>query len=153
MSFRVRVSRAVGAAMRAKDAAVIRARKMAHRMWGGISGKADANSRVLDERFLAHGAALIRLDGVGDGVPDRLVGYRGVCVLVEYKNADGRGRLGANQEIFAELWRGGKAWEAWNLDDVEKLLAAMRVSAARAPLPYQRESTSNGEPGEHEAAR
>lgn len=139
--FRGRISRAAAAARRATDTAALRARKMARRVWGIVRGATqDRNARELDDRFLLHGATLIALDAVGDGVTDRLVGYREVNVLVEYKNVNGRGRVADNQKLFAELWRGARVFEAWNVEDVEAILAEMRKIAATLPLPYQREA-------------
>lgn len=106
-------------------------RKRSRMVWGVRRGHADGNAAELDTRFLVHGATVVLLDGVGDGVSDRLIGYRGLCVLVEYKNPNGRNVVSVNQAVFAELWRGGEPLECRTLEDVESILAGMRAAGER----------------------
>jgi hypothetical protein len=87
-------------------------------------GKPDGVARALDDAFLACGATLLRLDSVGDGVPDRLVGLGGRSVLVEYKSL--RGRLSEAQEAMARQWRGGVPFEVRTVEDVSRVVRYLR---------------------------
>ena len=58
----------------------------------------------------AAGASVAVLAGVGFGVPDLLVGWRGVNILMEIKNLEGRGdRLTQDEANFMGAWQGQAA--------------------------------------------
>ncbi len=57
------------------------------------------------------------------GAPDLLVGYRGVNVLVEVKNKDGRGlKLNPLQRAWHAAWMGSKPYVVHEADHVPALL-------------------------------
>jgi hypothetical protein len=96
-------------------------------IWGLLRrAKADGNAKQLDDAFLAHGATLLRLDCVGDGVPDRLVGCAGRDVLAEYKNPETRGKFTEGQALFAQQWRGGTVIEVRTVEDVGRVVRYLR---------------------------
>ncbi len=102
-------------------------------LWG--RGKGDDNAGALDEVAMAFGVSLVKLDSVGDGVPDRLCGYRGIDFTVEYKNPKGHNHgkceLRPSQEAFLRLWRGRPAYLVRNADDWREVLAAVANEALR----------------------
>ena len=51
-----------------------------------FASKRDANAPAIDAALVAAGASVQPLDMVGGGCPDRIVGYRGLTVLMEYKS-------------------------------------------------------------------
>jgi hypothetical protein len=100
-------------------------------VWGG-GARGDHNSRQLDDAFLSRGASLVKLDKVGDGVPDRLVGLAGRDFLVEYKNPGGKCRNNRNkaelrdtQETFHRMWRGRQVFIATSPEDVARIVAVV----------------------------
>ena len=75
-------------------------------------GKVDANQADIVRALRAIGADVQLLSDVGGGVPDLLLGYRGVNILLEVK--DGRKppserQLTPDQVIWHRDWRGQKA--------------------------------------------
>ncbi len=81
----------------------------------------DANSKELDARFKAFGASVWPLERPFD----RLIGYRGRNILVEYKNREtsyGRAGLSKSQRAFAETWRGAPVELCESVDDVPRVL-------------------------------
>jgi hypothetical protein len=66
--------------------------------------RVDANQREIVATFRGMGCTVQHLHAVGHGVPDLLVGVRGVNLLVEIKHEDGK--LNAVQEAWHEAWRG-----------------------------------------------
>jgi len=65
------------------------------------------------------------------GLPDLLVGYRGLNVLLEVKAP--RGELSVEQESFAACWRGEKPW---TVTCVHQALVA--IGAAEPPSKQAR---------------
>jgi hypothetical protein len=69
--------------------------------------RTDHNQAEIAQALRALGASVAILAGVGGGVPDLLVGWRGQNYLLEVKNLDGRGkRLTLAEREFHETWRG-----------------------------------------------
>ncbi len=66
--------------------------------------KVDDNQRAIVAVLRAIGASVRPLHAVGQGVPDLLVGFRGVNYLLEVKAK--RGKLTADQVVFFDEWRG-----------------------------------------------
>ena len=66
--------------------------------------KTDSNQTEIVDALEKIGCSVVDLSRVGDGVPDILVGWRGVCVLLEIKTIGGK--LNPKQTEFAQLWRG-----------------------------------------------
>lgn len=69
----------------------------------------DANHTAIVEALRRLGALVTSLAAVGKGVPDLLVGFRGVNVLLEVKNPQvilSDQQLNAAQKKFHETWPG-----------------------------------------------
>jgi hypothetical protein len=66
------------------------------------AGKKDLNQAAIVAALRAIGCSVQILNQ--GGVPDLLVGFRGVNYLLEVKSA--RGRLTSSQQPFLSLWRG-----------------------------------------------
>lgn len=71
-----------------------------------MTSKRDANHDEVVRTLQAVGVEVLDLSAVGHGCPDLLVSWRGVNVLVEVKNAQGRNRMEATQAMFHNRWRG-----------------------------------------------
>lgn len=68
------------------------------------SARVDRNQTEIVEALRAIGASVQSLAPVGKGVPDLLVGYRGVNFLIEVKGKNGV--LTAPQVTWHAEWRG-----------------------------------------------
>ena len=68
--------------------------------------RTDANQSAIIAVLRQVGATVVDLSAVGKGVPDLLVGHRGVTYLLEVKNLKGRNRLTPDQDVFYAWWRG-----------------------------------------------
>lgn len=69
--------------------------------------RADQNQTAIVQALRAAGCTVAILAGVGGGVPDLLVGWRGQNFLLEVKNPAGRGdRLTPAESDFLATWRG-----------------------------------------------
>lgn len=70
-----------------------------------IRPRADHNQRDIIEALRKIGATVVSLTGVGRGVPDLMVGYRGSTWLLEVKQPGGK--RSQRQMEWAASWRGG----------------------------------------------
>ena len=73
-------------------------------------GRIDDNQQAIVNILRTTGATVVLLSGVGKGVPDLLVGFRGVTLLMEIK--DGKKppsdrKLTTEQQKWHAEWRGG----------------------------------------------
>lgn len=73
-------------------------------------GRIDDNQQAIVNILRTTGATVVVLSGVGKGVPDLLVGFRGVTLLMEIK--DGKKppsdrKLTTDQQKWHAEWRGG----------------------------------------------
>jgi len=73
-------------------------------------GRIDDNQQTIVNILRTTGATVVSLSGVGKGVPDLLVGFRGVTLLMEIK--DGKKppsdrKLTTDQQKWHAEWRGG----------------------------------------------
>ena len=73
----------------------------------------DANHQAIADALVERGARVVSLAGNGKGIPDLLVGWRGVNVLMEVKRPNYRVTRGKNekqtrqdQEAWALKWTG-----------------------------------------------
>ena len=71
--------------------------------------KTDANQSAIVAVLREVGATVVDLSAVGRGVPDLLVGFRGVSYLLEVKNVKGKNRTTPDQDVFYAWWRGAPA--------------------------------------------
>lgn len=88
------------------------------------AAKVDANSDQIVSALRAMGAT-VRIVTQGNGLPDLLVGYRGVTMLLEVK--DGRKppsarKLTPAEEKFFQEWRGGILAIVESVDDAIDIL-------------------------------
>ena len=73
-------------------------------------GRIDDNQQTIVNILRTTGATVVSLSGVGKGVPDLLVGFRGVTLLMEIK--DGKKppsdrKLTTDQQKWHAEWKGG----------------------------------------------
>lgn len=80
--------------------------------------KVDANQAEIVAALRSLGASVISLHDAGSGIPDLLVGFRGVTRLVEVKNPDTKGKLNERQIHWHSLWRGDPVVVVYSVDDV-----------------------------------
>ena len=66
------------------------------------AAKVDSNQDAIVDAYRGLGCTVTSLAGLGRGVPDLLVGYRGKLSLVEVKTP--KGKLRPMQEEFRKLW-------------------------------------------------
>ena len=66
------------------------------------AAKVDSNQDAVVDAYRDLGCTVTSLAGLGRGVPDLLVGYRGKLSLVEVKTP--KGKLRPMQEEFRKLW-------------------------------------------------
>jgi hypothetical protein len=83
--------------------------------------KRDANEGLIVEFLRKHGCTVDRISGTG--VPDLLVGYRGINILMEVK-MPGK-KLRPAQEQWHSRWLGQKA-VVETADDAERVLGAFK---------------------------
>lgn len=93
-------------------------------------GRIDANQPEVVEHLRAHGMSVCILSPMGKGIPDLLVGCRGVNVLIELKDGSKRPseqKLTTDEADWHRDWRGqicvANSREA-ALREVEKVLKA-----------------------------
>ena len=87
------------------------------------NAKVDANHAEVVEEFRKLGASVLSLAMLGKGVPDLLVSWCGVTMLVEVKAP--KGKLSTEQSAFLDRIRGagGVAFMARNYRDVMRELS------------------------------
>lgn len=87
--------------------------------------KVDANQAVIVDTLRKLGASVISLHDAGSGIPDLLVGFRGVTKLIEVKNPDTKGKLNERQLHWHAVWRGDPVAVVYTVDDVIALFPAL----------------------------
>jgi len=101
---------------------------MPKRIWPRRAYTQDANAKELDDAAEAVGATVLALDGLGGGVNDRLIGYKGANFLVEYKTGKWLA-LRQSQKNFRDWWRG--QWAV--VETREELFAVLGVDLVQQP--------------------
>ena len=88
-------------------------------------GKVDQNQREVIDMFRASGAVVHSLASLGGGVPDLLVGYRGLTHLIEVKNPHRTDKDAAapRQAAWRARWRGTPVLVVRTLEDVQAALS------------------------------
>jgi hypothetical protein len=92
------------------------------------AAKVDANQKAIVSAFRRIGASVQVLSAVGKGVPDVLVGFRGVNVLVEIKDgslAPSARALTSDQVRWHAAWAGQVCVADSVPDAVEKVIAVV----------------------------
>lgn len=93
------------------------------------AAKTDANQPELVKVWRDMGATVLDLSGVGKGIADVLVGWRGKWTPVEIKNLEGRGRKLTPAQILlhGEIKRAGLPLAVvTNTDEALAILGARR---------------------------
>jgi hypothetical protein len=90
--------------------------------------RADGNHAEIVKALTAIGATVVDLHRVGGGVPDLLVGYRRVMVLVELKRPGKP--LEPHQAEWAAAWRGSPVLVAHSA--FEAIAGIMAAASGRA---------------------
>ena len=86
--------------------------------------KVDLNhSDIVKEFRKQEGVTVFSIASLGDGVPDIVVGYRGVTTLVEIKSP--KGKLNALQEKWHQAWTGRPVAIVRNVKDTRKVQDAL----------------------------
>lgn len=93
--------------------------------------KRDGNHAEIAACYRDAGATFQDLAAVGGGVPDGVVGFRGVTDLVEIKDPAGEDKIYPVQLTWHRSWRGSVVRVVRTRDDV---LDHLRAMVARAPL-------------------
>lgn len=89
-------------------------------------GKVDANQAEIAEALRRCGASVVSLADVGGGVPDILIGFRGMTYLAEIKTA--HGQLNELQQEWHAAWRGFPVLVLRSVDDAAKALGLYLVN-------------------------
>jgi hypothetical protein len=85
----------------------------------GYAKKVDANQLQIVEYARSLGASVQHLHGVGRGVPDLVIGYKGKNYLAEVKGL--KGKLNELQVKWFTEWS-GQAQVVKNKEDIDTLL-------------------------------
>lgn len=97
----------------------------------------DANHGEIVAALRAVGCTIVDLAAVGGGVPDLLVGYRGVNLLVEVKDGSrvpSERRLRPSQLEFRDEWRGQWAMVGTVGQALELVAAVGRVGTGQGGI-------------------
>ena len=86
--------------------------------------RTDANQSSIIAVLREVGATVVDLSAVGKGVPDLLVGHRGVTYLLEVKNV--KGKTTPDQDAFYAWWRGGPVHIVRTADEALSAIGAIR---------------------------
>jgi hypothetical protein len=84
----------------------------------------DSNHETISEALQWHGCIVADLAEAGGGVPDLLVGYRGIIFLVEVKSPVGV--LSPKQRAFFDTWIEYPALVLRTVDDVRHVMEVLR---------------------------
>lgn len=85
------------------------------------NARVDTNHKAIVDGLRDVGASVVSLAAIGRGVPDLLVGYRGVNYLLEVKTT--KGKLTADQSEFMETFNG----RAYIVRDINEAYIAIGV--------------------------
>ena len=88
------------------------------------AAKVDANQSAIVSQLREIGCTVQDLSRVGGGVPDLLVGFRGVNLLMEVKTA--KGKLNPRQVDWHGEWR-GDAVVVRDFDDALRVIEGVTV--------------------------
>lgn len=94
------------------------------------AAKVDANQSAVVDALTRHGAKVLSLAAIGDGVYDLLVGHRRQLMLMEVKDGDkppSARQLTALQIEFRREWDGYPLHVVTSVDEALEVLFAVRV--------------------------
>lgn len=86
--------------------------------------KVDNNQADIVDALRAVGASVLHLQGLEEGAPDILVGYRGVSFLMELKMDTGR--VSKAQKQWHERWRGLRVAVVRSADESLRVIGAVK---------------------------
>lgn len=89
----------------------------------------DKNHAQIVDALKAFGATVADTSALGGGIPDLLVGYKGVNVWIEVK--DGQGSLTDDQVEFSARWRGASVKVCRTVDDALRAVGVLQDKAPR----------------------
>ena len=101
-----------------------------------FASRVDGNAKEIDDALLECGVSILKLDMIGKGCPDRLMGFRGLSVLIEYKRDYDyqrtvrgkpytervRGKLTDDQEKWIREWQGQPVVIARTIEEAKAAL-------------------------------
>ena len=88
--------------------------------------KVDRNQPEIVQDLRTYGASVVSLAAIHGGVPDLLVGYRGVNLLMEVKDGElpeSKRRLTPKQQEFFVQWGGQRVTVLNSVDAIAELMA------------------------------
>jgi len=88
--------------------------------------RVDANQKLIVGTLQALGASVVLLHDAGAGVPDLLVGYRGITCLVEVKNPDLKGKLNERQQAWHAAWLGAPVAVIYTAEQARDYLESLQ---------------------------
>lgn len=91
------------------------------------AARTDDNHDEIVQALRSVGATVQSLAAVGDGVPDLLVGWRGMNLLIEVKDGSkppSRQRLTPDQVKWHEAWGGRPVFVVSSVDSALKVIGA-----------------------------
>ena len=94
-----------------------------------LRAKVDANQKEIVKALRAGGCSVQILAQVGHGVPDLLIGFRGVTDLAEVKDGDlppSARKLTQDEQSWISAWRGRRVLLLKSLDDVKAYFDSMQ---------------------------
>lgn len=103
--------------------------------------KTDANQPDIVSALRGVGASVCLLSQVGSGVPDLLVGFRGINLLMEVKDGNkppSSRKLTKDQEDWHSEWRG----QVVVVTTVEEAVSALSISSGRSMPPRSQATRS-----------
>lgn len=95
----------------------------------------DSNQHAIVRRLRQEGASVAELHGIGDGVPDLLVGHCGIDQLVEVKLPEGRfggtarSHLNHRQVAWHRRWGGRPVVVVRSEEEAVQLLRGLEAEA------------------------
>ena len=95
----------------------------------------DGNHETIAEALQYHGCIVADLAEAGGGVPDLLVGYRGIIFLVEVKSPVGV--LSPKQRDFFDRWIEHPALVLRTVDDVRHVMEVLRDAYDLSSVDWQ----------------
>lgn len=98
------------------------------------AARKDANQDAVVKRFRASGCTVHVMNG--KGIPDLLVGIRGVAFLVEVKDGSKKPsarKLTKAQEEFGRTWKGGTIFIVTKLEEVGTVIDMATKGRRDAP--------------------
>jgi hypothetical protein len=91
--------------------------------------KPDSNQSDVVQALEKIGCSVFSLHRVGDSIPDLLVGYRGLTMLLEVKTE--RGKLSKEQERWHREWKGHTCVVRSPTDAIEQVMSHVKAHQSR----------------------